>query len=89
MLFEMDLNDAGLFGSQKITTVIGAVDMKNERLKRARILAALTQLQLGERVGCREMAISRYETGRAKPTAETKRRIAETLKQPIYELFDS
>jgi len=51
----------------------------NYRLKAARVLKGLTQLQLADKVGAKEIDISRMETGRARPDAETKRRIAEAL----------
>ncbi|NLF99511.1 MAG: helix-turn-helix transcriptional regulator [Lentisphaerae bacterium] len=60
----------------------------NKRLKAARVLRGLTQLQLAEMVGTKEIEISRYETGRAYPAPDTKRRIAEILQKPVYELFD-
>ncbi len=60
----------------------------NTRLKAARVLKGLTQLQLAEKVGTREIEISRIETGRARPDAELKRRIAEILQKPAFELFD-
>lgn len=60
----------------------------NYRMKAARVLRGLTQLQLAERVGLKEIEVSRLETGRAHPDAEVKRRIAEVLQKPAFELFD-
>ncbi len=60
----------------------------NTRLKAARVLKGLTQLQLAEKVGTSEIEISRIETGRARPDAARKRQIAEVLEKPVYELFD-
>ena len=60
----------------------------NKRLKAARVLRGLTQLQLAEMVGTKEIEISRYETGRGFPAPDAKRRIAEVLQKPAYELFD-
>jgi len=60
----------------------------NKRLRTARVLQCLTQLQLAEKVGRREIEMSRFETGRAVPGAEIKRRIAEVLHKPVFELFD-
>lgn len=62
---------------------------QNRRLTAARALRSLTQRDLAERIGQREIDVSRYETGRAVPDAETKRRIAEALGKPTYELFAS
>ena len=62
---------------------------RNARLKAARVLQGLTQLQLAEQVGRKEIDISRYETGRSRPDLEMKRRIAEVLGRATYELFDS
>jgi len=53
--------------------------MENRRLAAARVLAGLTQRELAERVGSREIEISRIETGRVRPAADVKRRIAEVL----------
>lgn len=59
----------------------------NKRLKAARAERGLTQLDLAELVGIREIEISRIETGRSQPEPETKRRIAAILGKPAYELF--
>ena len=61
---------------------------QNNRLRAARALRGMTQLQLAEKVGTKEIDISRYETGRARPDPDTKRRIAEVLQKSPYELFD-
>ena len=60
----------------------------NYRLKAARALRGLTQLQLADRVGTREIEISRLETGRTRASQDLKRRIAEVLGKPAFELFD-
>jgi len=52
------------------------------------VLAGMTQLQLADRIGKKEIEVSRFETGRAQPDAEAKRRIAEVLGKPTFELFD-
>lgn len=62
---------------------------QNNRLRAARVLRGMTQMQLAERLGMKEIEISRIETGRAQPDAETKRRIAEVLQKPGFELFDA
>jgi len=61
----------------------------NYRLKAARVLQGLTQLQLAEKLGTREIEISRLETGRSQPAAELKRRMAEVLQKPAFELFNA
>jgi transcriptional regulator with XRE-family HTH domain len=60
----------------------------NHRLRTARLLAGLTQLALAERIGSKEIEVSRFETGRAQPATETKQRIAQVLKKQTFELFD-
>ena len=60
----------------------------NKRMKAARALRGLTQLQLAEKVGTKEIEISRYETGRARPDSDMKRHIAEVLQKTPYEIFD-
>ena len=61
----------------------------NTRLRAARALRSMTQLQLADRIGRKEIELSRYETGRAIPDAQTKRLIAESLQKPTFELFPS
>jgi len=52
------------------------------------MLLGLSQIELAERIGRKELDISRIETGRTRPDEVTKRRIAEVLKKSTYELFD-
>ena len=59
----------------------------NNRLKAARVLKGMTQLQLAGAVGLKEIEISRIETGRADADADLKRRIADVLGKPTFELF--
>ena len=61
----------------------------NYRLKAARVFLGLTQLQLAQRVGKKEIDISRIETGRARPEPLTRTRIAEVLQKSAFELFDN
>ena len=61
----------------------------NNRLKAARVLKGMTQLQLAESVGLKEIEISRIETGRADADADLKRRIADVLDKPTFELFSA
>jgi transcriptional regulator with XRE-family HTH domain len=61
----------------------------NNRLKAARVLKGLTQLQLASKVDAKEITISRFETGREQATPEMKCRIAEVLGKPVFELFDA
>jgi transcriptional regulator with XRE-family HTH domain len=60
----------------------------NYRLKAARVLRGLTQLELAERLGVEEHDVSRLETGRTQADSEMKRRVAEVLGKPAFELFD-
>jgi transcriptional regulator with XRE-family HTH domain len=60
----------------------------NNRLRAARVLQGLTQLQLAEKIGRKELEVSRFETGRAEPDPQLKRRIAEVLGKPAFEIFD-
>ena len=61
----------------------------NNRLKAARVLKGMTQLELAGAVGLKEIEISRIETGRADADADLKRRIADVLGKPTFELFVS
>ena len=58
------------------------------RLVQQRLDQGLTQAQLAERAGVKEIEISRFETGRAIPSADLKRRLTELLRKPAFELFD-
>lgn len=60
----------------------------NIRLGTARVAKGVTQFQFAELVGRKEIDISRYDTGRACPSPDTKRRIAEVLQKPTFELSD-
>ena len=60
----------------------------NNRLRAARALKGLTQLQLAEKIGTKEIEVSRIETGRSRPDADLKRRIVDVLQKPAFELFD-
>ena len=53
------------------------------------MVQGLTQLQLAEKIGSKEIEVSRIETGRAQPDAQVKRRIAEVLQKPVFELFEA
>ena len=59
----------------------------NNRLKAARVLKGLTQLRVAELLGLKEIEVSRIETGRANADADLKRRIADVLGKPTFELF--
>ena len=61
----------------------------NNRLKAARVLKGMTQLELAEQVGLKEIEVSRIETGRVDADAELKRRIADVLQKPTFELFNA
>jgi transcriptional regulator with XRE-family HTH domain len=61
---------------------------ENRRLAAARVLKGITQRQLAELVGTREIEISRIETGRCEPHGQMKERIAAVLEKPTFELFD-
>lgn len=61
----------------------------NNRLKAARVLKGMTQLQLADQVGLKEIEVSRIETGRVDANAELKRRIADVLNKPTFELFNA
>ena len=61
---------------------------ENRRLAAARVLKGVTQRQLAEQVGTREIEISRIETGRITPDAAIKQRIAAVLGKPTFEIFD-
>jgi transcriptional regulator with XRE-family HTH domain len=72
-----------------ITTNVISQMKPNDRLRIARVLARLTQLQLANMVGLKESDISRIETGRTVANCETKERIARALDKPAFELFQA
>ena len=56
------------------------------RIFRRQVEAVGVRLVIGlERSGGE---VSRFETGRAEPDSQVKRRIAEVLEKPTFELFD-
>ena len=61
---------------------------ENRRMAAARVLKGITQRQLAELVGTREIEISRIETGRCEPHRQMKERIATVLEKPTFELFN-
>ena len=61
----------------------------NFRLKAARVLRGLTQLALAEKLGMKEHEVSQLETGRARARQDVKRRIAEVLGKPTFEIFEA
>ena len=61
---------------------------ENRRLAAARVLKGLTQRQLAELVGTREIEMSRIETGRCEPHLPMKEKIAAVLEKPTFEIFD-
>jgi transcriptional regulator with XRE-family HTH domain len=61
----------------------------NYRLKAARVLKGMTQRQLADQVGLKEIEVSRFETGRGTPSPETKQRMADALGKPTWEIFDA
>ncbi len=60
----------------------------NYRMKAVRVLKGLTQRQFAEKLGSKEIDISRFETGRARPDHNMRRRLAEILEKPAFEIFD-
>lgn len=52
------------------------------------MLKGMTQLQLADKVGAKEIEISRIETGRVTPDPNLKQRIGDALGKPTFELFD-
>ena len=61
----------------------------NNRLKAARVLKGITQRQLADKVGLKEIDVSRIETGRVVPDLQMKRLIAEVLDKRTWELFEA
>lgn len=56
------------------------------RLKLARMKAGLRQIDLARKVGVSETAITKYETGRARPSLVTLQRICQVLGAPLDDL---
>ena len=61
---------------------------KNLRLKIQRIAAGLSQRELAEVIGSTEMAVCRWETGRARPSPEMRQRVADALRCKTFEIWD-
>ena len=62
--------------------------MVNMRLKITRQVHGLTQLQLANAVGVKEMRITKFETGRSLPTAQEAKAIAKLLGKQVEEIFE-
>lgn len=50
-----------------------------EKLKAARKAAGMSQAQLAEAIGCQQVHISRWESGKHEPGALTLKKMAEVL----------
>lgn len=61
--------------------------MPNDRLRRAREHAALTQGELAERAGVSRQLVSSVEAGRHAPAVDAALRIARVLGEPVESLF--
>lgn len=59
----------------------------DERLKKAREDAGLTQLQLAQLTGVSSRMIQKYESGGSKPRLEAAEKMAEALNIPITQLL--
>jgi transcriptional regulator with XRE-family HTH domain len=73
---------AALIDREKIRSA-----MQNQRLRTARQQVGLTQSELGFLIGRSEVAISKYETGRSRPSRENQTKLAEILGVDRCELF--
>ena len=57
-------------------------------IKRARMLAGMTQEELGVKVGVSNVAVSNWENGKTFPDIKRLKRIAEVLGMPVDDLVD-
>lgn len=58
-------------------------------IRAARKAKGLTQRQLAEKLGCQQVDVSRWESGKVKPTYETLTEIAKALDCPVDRLTDA
>ena len=58
-----------------------------ERIKKIRQEIGLSQKELGKKLGVSQQMIGQWETGKANPKIETKKKIADALDIPLYELM--
>lgn len=63
------------------------MDKSKWGLREYRVLANMTQRELGEKVGVTGQAIGHYESGQRKPTLETAKKIADVFNVSIEEIF--
>jgi DNA-binding XRE family transcriptional regulator len=68
-------------------TVGHSAALTGERIRRARLRAALTQAQLAERIGMSRHAILRFESGRTLPKISDLERIARAVGMELGELL--
>ena len=62
-------------------------DIKNERMKKARIEAGLSQQQLADAVGATRQTIGLIEAGRYNPSLKLCTTICKTLGKTLNDLF--
>ena len=62
-------------------------DIKNERMKKARIEAGLSQQQLADAVGATRQTIGLIEAGRYNPSLKLCTAICKTLDKTLNDLF--
>ena len=64
-------------------------DELTKGIRAARKSKGLTQSQLGEKMGCTQVEISRWETGQAKPSSEVLERMAQALECSVDRLIET
>jgi len=58
-----------------------------ERIKKARWIARMRQVDLAEKIGSKQNQVTRWETNKATPRIETLAKIAEVTGVPLSELW--
>lgn len=73
--------------SKEVKMTLGEKTTLGERIKKARWIARMRQIDLAEKIGSKQNQVTRWETNKATPRIETLAKIAEVTGVPLSELW--
>ena len=65
------------------------MEFSGSKLKKARLLLALSRIRLGELVECSDMSVYNWETGRYSPSANMVAKLADALSMPLEYFYEA
>lgn len=86
-MFKMPRRETGGALSKEGEMTIEEKMTLGERIKKARWIARMRQIDLAEKIGTGQNQITRWETNRATPRVETLAKIAKATGVPLSELM--